>query len=825
MADQPRVSYMTKEQLDSYLEDLRLNRPTRPPPPTKEKRPALSSIFTPPLDRKAAVLDAKTGRLIRKSSTGNDLDLAAKPAGVKRSETEATKPAQTRAQRTRSIYRSSFGNLVGGKTRKPCVGVAETERNVTEASSKAAPAPTPTGNTTKAPLSKIPSGRKVTTTTTSTPSRTTTAAVAIREGKNSKDEAKPTQIPKPPFLRPASRTSSFTSLASTVTSIARQTFSRTGFREGETESNSSTTTNNNNNNTRKVSSGSSVSANSSTRAKSPLPPLRTKTKETKGQGTKLEEEIVKHILGTTHPIQPSSKKANKPANNNNTTSLPHSPPVTPPTTSTSTNPPQFSSTKSTSPSPTSKPPSPPISPEETKKMNRYPYSNRAVFSEKVGYRSNPLPPSPDFSEDDAGLDKRPTRAERGIQGVPVEKRHANIGIIKKGSTTGKPLPQPEPERKPWGYRQGEEDYDARSRSNRGIPSLSQQTYNDSRESLRRHQHTDSRESLRGHRHSDSRESLRGHQHSDSRENLRGHTHSDSRESLRRDQYGDRRDHYSENRSDSYGTQYGEGRRDQPQVMPINYNEGPRAPYHQKQSSVPTFSFDSEHRGAGHRTSSSIPTFSFDAEPTGRRESKPPVPTFSFDSEPARNNKPPVPTFSFDAEPTPSSRRDSKPPVPTFSLEHVGFYPEPDSEREKRPVEERDVRFFCHLDFHELFSPRCRSCKTPIEGEVVVACGGSWHVGHFFCAECGDPFTAQSRFVEKDNYAWCLPCYGRRYSEKCKKCRKPITDTVVKALDAEWHVECFVCTECSGGFDDGRYFIRGAERMPVCTHCEERRLKA
>jgi hypothetical protein len=37
----------------------------------------------------------------------------------------------------------------------------------------------------------------------------------------------------------------------------------------------------------------------------------------------------------------------------------------------------------------------------------------------------------------------------------------------------------------------------------------------------------------------------------------------------------------------------------------------------------------------------------------------------------------------------------------------------------------------------MFSPRCKSCKTPIEGEVVVACGAEWHVGHFFCAECGD----------------------------------------------------------------------------------------
>ncbi|KAK6332640.1 hypothetical protein TWF730_004300 [Orbilia blumenaviensis] len=159
------------------------------------------------------------------------------------------------------------------------------------------------------------------------------------------------------------------------------------------------------------------------------------------------------------------------------------------------------------------------------------------------------------------------------------------------------------------------------------------------------------------------------------------------------------------------------------------------------------------------------------------------------------------------------------------LEHVAFYPEPLG-ADAGPDAEPTGRFFCHLDFHELFSPRCKSCKTPIEGEVVEACGATWHPGHFFCAECGDPFDAKSRFVEKDKYAWCLPCYQKRYSSKCKKCKKPVTDTVVKALDADWHMECFCCFECGSEFQDGRYFLRGgSESEPVCTKCEESRLKS
>ncbi|KAF2452408.1 hypothetical protein BDY21DRAFT_367836 [Lineolata rhizophorae] len=172
-----------------------------------------------------------------------------------------------------------------------------------------------------------------------------------------------------------------------------------------------------------------------------------------------------------------------------------------------------------------------------------------------------------------------------------------------------------------------------------------------------------------------------------------------------------------------------------------------------------------------------------------------------------------------------------------ALECVAFYPEPEGARAARAArirarargedvpadapgeaedgaDETEVRFFCHLDFHELFSPRCKSCKTPIEGEVVVACGAEWH-----------PFDARTPFVEKEGFAWCVGCHTNRYSAKCKKCRKPVTDTVIKALGSEWHAQCFCCVTCGGQFEDGRYFLRAETMDPVCVRCEEERLKA
>jgi hypothetical protein len=186
-----------------------------------------------------------------------------------------------------------------------------------------------------------------------------------------------------------------------------------------------------------------------------------------------------------------------------------------------------------------------------------------------------------------------------------------------------------------------------------------------------------------------------------------------------------------------------------------------------------------------------------------------------------------------------------------NLECIAFFPEPDAHRCKRleaeglaETDEGDIRFFCSLDYHELFSPRCKSCKTPIEGEVIVAAGAEWHVGHFFCAECGDPFDSNTPFVEKDGYAYCVRCHTKRTSARCRECKQQILDELtVEALGGKWHEECFRCYECRGSFgDNGQFFIRDVavepsdkerrkgitrkmEEKAVCSGCEERRLKA
>lgn len=141
-----------------------------------------------------------------------------------------------------------------------------------------------------------------------------------------------------------------------------------------------------------------------------------------------------------------------------------------------------------------------------------------------------------------------------------------------------------------------------------------------------------------------------------------------------------------------------------------------------------------------------------------------------------------------------------------------------------------LRFYCHLDWHELFAPRCKHCTTPILGEHIVALGNHWHYGHFFCAECGDPFEQGMTHIEKDGYAWCVNCQTKRTERrapKCKKCRKAVIGQYIRALGGEWHDECFRCATCKGGFDDGQIFPKDGpdgDMVVLCTRCRERELK-
>ncbi|OBZ91142.1 Paxillin [Choanephora cucurbitarum] len=135
-----------------------------------------------------------------------------------------------------------------------------------------------------------------------------------------------------------------------------------------------------------------------------------------------------------------------------------------------------------------------------------------------------------------------------------------------------------------------------------------------------------------------------------------------------------------------------------------------------------------------------------------------------------------------------------------NLEHIAFY-----EKEGLP--------YCALDYHELFSPRCDFCKTPIEEHSISAIGKTYHPGHFFCRECGKPFDEETDFLEHEGHAYCERDYYKQFGKKCRGCEETITGDFLVALGGDWHKECFVCAECGCTFTSSTFLIRSGK--PYC----------
>ncbi|XP_077293254.1 leupaxin-like isoform X3 [Arctopsyche grandis] len=134
--------------------------------------------------------------------------------------------------------------------------------------------------------------------------------------------------------------------------------------------------------------------------------------------------------------------------------------------------------------------------------------------------------------------------------------------------------------------------------------------------------------------------------------------------------------------------------------------------------------------------------------------------------------------------------------------------------------ERDGRPYCEPDYHNLFSPRCAYCNGPILDKCVTALEKTWHMEHFFCAQCGQQFGEEG-FHERDGKPYCRNDYFDMFAPKCGGCNRPIMENYISALNGQWHPDCFVCRDCRTPFHAGSFFDH--EGLPYCeTHYHAKR---
>lgn len=136
--------------------------------------------------------------------------------------------------------------------------------------------------------------------------------------------------------------------------------------------------------------------------------------------------------------------------------------------------------------------------------------------------------------------------------------------------------------------------------------------------------------------------------------------------------------------------------------------------------------------------------------------------------------------------------------------------------------EFDGRKYCEHDFHMLFAPCCGKCREFIIGRVIKAMNTNWHPDCFRCELCMEPL-ADCGFVKNAGRALCKECNNKEKAKGmgkyvCHKCHAIIEEGHIKFKGEAYHPYHFNCTSCGVELDSN---AREKTGELYCLRCHDK----
>jgi len=136
--------------------------------------------------------------------------------------------------------------------------------------------------------------------------------------------------------------------------------------------------------------------------------------------------------------------------------------------------------------------------------------------------------------------------------------------------------------------------------------------------------------------------------------------------------------------------------------------------------------------------------------------------------------------------------------------------------------EFENRKYCEYDFQLLFAPCCRGCKNFINGRVIKAINFNWHPDCFTCASCNIVLT-DTGFVKNNQKAFCRECNHKEKIKHtgtlvCHKCLIPIEEEFLRFKGEVYHPHHFNCKSCSVELNASARETKGDL---YCLRCHEK----
>lgn len=128
-----------------------------------------------------------------------------------------------------------------------------------------------------------------------------------------------------------------------------------------------------------------------------------------------------------------------------------------------------------------------------------------------------------------------------------------------------------------------------------------------------------------------------------------------------------------------------------------------------------------------------------------------------------------------------------------------------------------TQHYCESCHQKYFSKPCMSCQKPILKDAFRALNLQWHLECFLCVECNQP-PSEGMFHLEHGQVYCNADHERLFQTMCCFCNRPIRagQSEIEALEKKWHEKCFNCSKCGKNLNGKRFVRRGG--TPRCHHC-------
>ncbi|XP_022100339.1 LIM and senescent cell antigen-like-containing domain protein 1 [Acanthaster planci] len=112
---------------------------------------------------------------------------------------------------------------------------------------------------------------------------------------------------------------------------------------------------------------------------------------------------------------------------------------------------------------------------------------------------------------------------------------------------------------------------------------------------------------------------------------------------------------------------------------------------------------------------------------------------------------------------------------------------------------------------------CTRCNDGFrqDEKIVNSSGEMWHEECFVCAQCFRPFP-EGTFFEFEGRRYCEHDFQVLFAPCCGKCGEFVIGRVIKAMNNNWHAECFRCELCNAVLADTG-FVKNRGRA-LCRPC-------